>query len=78
MDFVARMKKDPSPRVRAVALHLFEDADEMDSSGYPTHRREVVNQMLRTKRLSRMRPFDEDLARGKKKATGRSRSQKAT
>lgn len=72
MGIVAGMKKDPSPEVRAVALHLFQDADEMDSSSYPTHRREVFDEMLRTKRSSRIRPYDEELAmKQKEKLKGR-------
>ena len=61
MDVVARLKKDPNPMVRARALHIFEDAGEMQSEGYPTHRRQVSNEMLRTKRMSRFRPDDEEL-----------------
>jgi hypothetical protein len=72
MDVVARLKKDPSRRVRARALHVFEDAAEMQSSGYPTHRREAVDVMLRQKRRSRFRPDDEELeARRKAKLRGR-------
>jgi len=47
--------KDPSPLVRRAALHLFEDADEMQSDGLPTHRREATNEMLRIRRASRFR-----------------------
>ena len=46
MDLVVRLKKDLDPKVCARALHIFEDADEMQSDGYPTHRREVVNEMF--------------------------------
>ena len=69
MDVVVRLKKDPSPRVRARALHIFEDASEMESSAYPTHRRQAVDEMLRKKRSSRFRPDDEELE-AKQKAKG--------
>ena len=73
MDVVVRLKKDPDPRVRARALHIFEDAGEMQSSGYPTHRREVFDEMLRKKRRSRVRPDEEELkARTKAKVRGHS------
>ena len=76
MDVVARLKKDPSPRVRARALHIFEDAGEMQSDGYPTHRRQVVDEMSRNKTRSRFRPDDEELkarrkVRGHRIASGR-------
>ena len=70
MDVVVRLKKDTSSKVRARALHIFEDAGEIQSSGYPTHRREVVDEMLRKKRSSRFPPDDEELeARRKAKGT---------
>ena len=73
MHVVVRLKKDPNPRVRARALHIFEDVGEMQSSGYPTHRREVVDEMLRKKRRSRFRPDDEELeAKRKAKVRGHS------
>ena len=67
MDVVARLKKDPSPSVRARALHVFADAAEMQSSGHPTNPREATNEMLRTKRASRFRPDEE------KESTGRAK-----
>ena len=70
MDVVVRLKKDRSPRVRARALHIFEDAGEMESSAYPTHRREAVDEMLRKKRSSRFRPDDEELE-AKQRAKGK-------
>ena len=54
------LTKDASPVVRASALHVFEDASEMENGGYPTNPRENTNEMLRKKRQSRFRP-DEDL-----------------
>jgi hypothetical protein len=55
-DLVKQLKKDPCPTVRAAALHVFEDADEMDSSGLPTSRQMVTNEMEAAKRRSRWRP----------------------
>lgn len=59
---VNQLKKDPCSKVRANALHVFEDAIEMQSEGYPTNPREITNEMLRTKRSSRFRPDVEDRA----------------
>ena len=59
MDLVAKLKKDPSRTVRARALHVFEDADQMQSSMYPTYRREAVDEMLHKKQRSRFRSDDE-------------------
>jgi len=58
IDLVNQLKKDPSPTVRAHALHVFQDAVEMQSNAYPTHPREVRDEMLRTHRASRFRPDD--------------------
>ena len=58
-DLVELLKKDASPEVRANALHVFEDATEMQSEGYPTHPREVTDEMLRTRRASRF-PLDQE------------------
>lgn len=75
MDVVAQLKKDPSSKVRVAALHIFQDAGEMQNDGYPTHRREVFNEMLRTKRTSRLRPYDEELE-AKRKEKMKSRREK--
>lgn len=56
---VAERTHDPSPAVRRAALHVFEDAFEMQSAGYPTNPREVGNEMLRRRRASRFAK-DED------------------
>ena len=56
---VATLTHDPSPAVRKAALHVFEDAFEMQSAGYPTNPRENTNEMLRRKRTSRF-PADSD------------------
>ena len=53
MKIVAELQKDPSPLVRSVAKHVFEDAAEMESGGYPTNPRETSNEMLCTRRASR-------------------------
>ncbi len=58
IDLVNQLKKDPSPTVRAHALHVFQDAVEMQSNAYPTNPREVRDEMLRTRRASRFRPDD--------------------
>ena len=48
-----KLTKDPSPVVRAAALHVFEDAAQMQSDGLPTNPREARNELLRTRRNSR-------------------------
>jgi vesicle coat complex subunit len=53
MAFADQLRKDPSPIVRRAALHAFEDAYEMDSSGLPTSRQETKNEMLAKKRRMR-------------------------
>ncbi len=60
LDAVARLTKDESPVVRASALHVFEDAVQVESGGLPTSRREVTNEMLRTRRHSRFRRDADD------------------
>jgi hypothetical protein len=60
MDIVRKLQKDPNPRVRAAALHEFEDAFEMDSSGLPTTRQEVTNEMVVRKRQMRWETDEED------------------
>ncbi|HLV81063.1 MAG TPA: hypothetical protein VKT32_12315 [Chthonomonadaceae bacterium] len=44
-----RMKKDPDPMVRANALHVFQDAAEMESSRPPTHPQIMTNEMAATR-----------------------------
>lgn len=79
MTIVSELQKDESPLVRGVARHVFEDAAEMESGGYPTNPREASNEMLRTKRASRFpREAEEivqitaDRRRSKGKNAGRS------
>ncbi len=43
LGLLEQLKKDPDPIVRASAIHVFEDADEMDSSGPPTTPRMYTN-----------------------------------
>lgn len=71
---IEQLKKDPCEDVRASALHVFEDAGEMQSGGYPTNPREMTNEMLRTKRASRFRPDAEDVAAAQKAKTHRHRN----
>ena len=66
MDIVEKLTKDPSPTVRALALHVFEDASEMDSSGYPTSCRQITNDMARKKRLSRFPADEEEISAARK------------
>ena len=62
LELIRQLQHDPSPVVRANALHLFEDADEMQNEGCPTNPREVTNEMLRTKRESRFRRDPDEIA----------------
>jgi hypothetical protein len=62
LPLIRQLQKDASPLVRASALHLFEDADEMQTEGLPTNPREVHNEMLRTKRASRFARDPDELA----------------
>src|SRR5881396_37175 len=62
MEIVQRLNKDPSPAVRRAAMHVFEDAHEMDSSGLQTSRQEVTNEMAATRRRMRWASEDEEPA----------------
>ncbi len=66
VDILVKLKKDPSLTVRASVLHVFEDASEMDSSGYPTSRQQLTNDMARKKRLSRFPPDEEEINAARK------------
>lgn len=71
MHIVASLQKDESPVVRGAAKHVFEDAMEMESGGYPTNPREVSNEMLRTKRASRFpRDTEETAHKGQHRQRG--------
>jgi hypothetical protein len=62
IETLSKLQKDANPDVRAAALHVFEDAAELESDGLPTHRREGTSEMLRVKRASRFRKDEDDLA----------------
>ncbi len=62
LPLIRQLQHDPSLLVRANALHLFEDADEMQTEGCPTNPRELTNEMLRTKRASRFRRDPDEIA----------------
>jgi hypothetical protein len=77
MDIVAKLKKDPSPAVRAIALHVFQDAAETQSSGLQTHRAEVTNEFLRTRRRHRFAREDDESLRYQPEKVLRCRSRKS-
>ena len=58
LHLIKALCKDPSPLVRKAALHLFEDAGEMQSEGLTTNPHEATNEMLRTRRASRFLQFE--------------------
>jgi hypothetical protein len=60
MEIVAKLKKDPSPLVRRAALHVFQDAFEMESGGLPTTPQAITNEMTARKRRMRWRPEEGD------------------
>jgi hypothetical protein len=60
LDTLRRMTKDPSPLVRANALHVFEDAFEIDNQGLPTSPQTITNEMAARRRQMRWRMDDED------------------
>jgi hypothetical protein len=62
LDVVNRLRRDPSPKVQANVLHLFEDAREMQSEAPPTSKAQVRNEMLRTRQQSRFRADLDELA----------------
>lgn len=53
MEMVEPLRKDPSSEVRRAALHVFEDAFEMQSRGLPTTPQEITNEMVARRRASR-------------------------
>jgi hypothetical protein len=55
LHLISALRKDPSPLVRKEALHLFEDAGEMESEALPTHPSQATNEMVQTRRASRFR-----------------------
>jgi hypothetical protein len=64
LDTLRRMTKDPSPVVRANALHVFEDAFEMDNQGLPTAPQTLTNEMAARRRQMRWRMDDEEEING--------------
>jgi hypothetical protein len=60
MDLVEPLRKDPSPMVRKAALHVFEDAFEMQSHGLPTTPQALKNEMIARRRQSRWQADDPD------------------
>jgi hypothetical protein len=49
------MTKDPNSDVRANALHVFEDAFELENEGLPTTPQAVTNEMVARRRQTRWR-----------------------
>ena len=62
LSVVLLLTHDPSPIVRANALHVFEDAGEMEGEGITTHPSMATNEMVRAKRASRFRSDPEELS----------------
>jgi hypothetical protein len=50
MELVEPLRKDPSPEVRRAALHVFEDAFEMQSRGLPTTPQAITNELVARRR----------------------------
>jgi hypothetical protein len=71
LDTLRRMTKDPSPLVRANALHVFEDAFELVSEGLPTTPQAYTNEMVA--RRNQMRWRGDDDAAGNERADPRRR-----
>jgi hypothetical protein len=63
LDTLRRMTKDPSPVVRANALHVFEDAFELDTESLPTSPQTITNEMAARRRQMRWRREDEERTR---------------
>jgi hypothetical protein len=53
MALVEPLRKNPSPAVRRAALHVFEDAFQMESRGLPTTPQEIHNVIVARRRASR-------------------------
>ena len=60
LDTLRRMTKDPSPLVRANALHVFEDAFELESQGLPTTPQVFTNEMVARRNQTRWRRDESD------------------
>jgi hypothetical protein len=61
MERVEPLRKDPSPMVRKAALHVFEDAFEMESNGLPTTPQALKNEMVARRRQMRWQTDDPGL-----------------
>jgi hypothetical protein len=73
MDLVEPLRKDPSPRVRKAALHVFEDAFEMESHGLPTSPQETKNEMVARRRAMRWQPDEPEREADRAKGRGKGR-----
>jgi hypothetical protein len=60
LDTLRRMTKDSSPVVRANALHVFEDAFEIDNESLPTSPQTITNEMAARRRQMRWQREDEE------------------
>ena len=70
---VARLERDRSRRVRAEALHVFDDAVKMQNDANMVYRVQAAEELTRGKRASRFRPGEaEALAARRGKRRGRS------
>jgi len=65
LDTLRRMTKDPSPVVRANALHVFEDAFEIDTESLPTSPQTITNEMAARRRQMRWRREGEEDENGR-------------
>lgn len=61
MEQVEPLRKDPDPAVRRAALHVFEDAFEMQSRGLPTTPQMMTNEMVAHRNASRWGDEREDV-----------------
>jgi hypothetical protein len=61
MELVEPLRKDPSPMVRKAALHVFEDAFEMESRGLPTTPQALKNEMVARRRQTRWQTDEPEL-----------------
>jgi hypothetical protein len=59
LDQVKALQKDPSPQVRGAALHVFEDAFEMENEGLPTTPQMFTNELTARKLRLRWKPLDD-------------------
>jgi hypothetical protein len=62
LEVVEKLRKDPSLEVRRQALHVFEDAYQMDSESLPTSPQTLTNEMAARRRQTRWASDDNDSA----------------